>query len=445
VFIFRPIQGFYFFNFFYVILIQLALLLQKLYDIIMNHPQNPDHPYYNISTKPEDFTSNRKNKNGKEFFSISHWCNQTMARTGKLVFDRGEIQTPVFMPIGTVGSIKGLSMSEMLSLDATIILGNTYHLWLKPDLEVLKAFGGLHKFNTWNKPILTDSGGFQAFSLSKTRKFTEEGVKFRVPKSGELRFLSPEISMQIQTILGSDIALCLDECLEAEVTYKKAKSAMYRTHRWAERSKAEFEKLRSTDETIYRRLFGIPQGAQFKDLRQESAKAIMAIGFDGYSIGGVANGGEPEAMMYEQVLAQTQILEPYKPKHLLGVGTPIDIVNMVAVGIDMFDCVYPTRNARHGSVFFWANEQKTHYQSVQITSSKYIFDQSSINQNSTIPDLQNYTKGYLCHLFRAKELLAYRLATLNNLEFYLDLMSVIRQKIKDGQFAQYKQNFKRVD
>jgi queuine tRNA-ribosyltransferase len=364
-----------------------------------------------------------------EFFEIKAKCPKTKARTGVLNFGRGKVNTPVFMPIGTVGSVKGLTMDELKNLGAGIILGNTYHLWLKPGTDIIDSFGGLHKFNTWNGPILTDSGGFQAFSLSKTRKFTEEGVTFTVPSNGDKKFLSPEVSMQIQTSLGSDIALILDECLP-------------RTIRWSKRSIAEFNRLQSPNEKFKRRLFGIPQGAQFNDLRELSAKLTMELGFDGYSIGGVANGGEPEEIMYSQVLAQTNILEEHKPKHLLGVGTPIDIVNMVACGIDMFDCVYPTRNARHGSIFIKVDD--TSYSAVQITALKYREDQSPINPNSKFEELRTYSKGYLCHLFRAQELLAYRLATLNNLEYYISLMEEIRTNIEDGTFENFKTSFKRI-
>lgn len=377
-----------------------------------------------------------------EFFEIKAKCPKTKARTGVLNFGRGQVNTPVFMPIGTVGSVKGLTMDELKKLGAGIILGNTYHLWLKPGTDIIDSFGGLHKFNTWNGPILTDSGGFQAFSLSKTRKFTEEGVTFTVPSNGDKKFLSPEVSMQIQTSLGSDIALILDECLPAEVTHKQAESAMQRTIRWSKRSIAEFNRLQSPNEEFKRRLFGIPQGAQFNDLRELSAKLTMELGFDGYSIGGVANGGEPEEIMYSQVLAQTNILEEHKPKHLLGVGTPLDIVNMVACGIDMFDCVYPTRNARHGSIFIKIDD--TSYSAVQITALKYREDKTPINPNSKFEELRTYSKGYLCHLFRAQELLAYRLATLNNLEYYINLMEEIRIKIEDGSFEEFKTRFKRV-
>jgi queuine tRNA-ribosyltransferase len=371
-------------------------------------------------------------------FKIFNKSVGSKARTGLLTLPRGEIKTPVFMPIGTVGSVKTISKLELDMLPAQIILGNTYHLWLKPGLDIIQSANGIHNFVGWDKPMLTDSGGFQAFSLSKLRKFTEEGVKFRVDKSGEKKFLSPEVSMQIQTILGSDIALVLDQCLEAEATYLDAKRAMQRTRRWAERSQVEFERLR-LEKPHGNLLFGIPQGAQFEDLRKESALRTMELDFPGYSIGGVANGGEPEEMMYSQVFAQTEILEEEKPKHLLGVGTPKDIVQMVARGIDMFDCVYPTRNARHGSLIFKLDEYT--YESVQIGGSKFQLDFSPINSNSIFEELRIYSKAYLCHLFRANEMLALRLATLNNLEFYFNLMSEVRERIDNNTFEGWWQQY----
>lgn len=374
-------------------------------------------------------------------FTIEKKCSQTKARTGSLNLPNGIVQTPIFMPIGTLASIKSLTMEEVREVGAQIILGNTYHLWLKPGIEVIQKAGGLHKFGTWDGPILTDSGGFQAFSLAKIRKFTEEGVKFKVPSSGEEKFLSPEVSMQIQTTIGSDISLVLDEALSAEVTEKEAKRAMYRTRRWAERSKNEFEKLREIN-NHKNLLFGIPQGAQFPELRKESARLTVELDLPGYSIGGVANGGEPEEIMYSQVLTQTEILEDHKPRHLLGVGTPKDIVQMVARGIDMFDCVYPTRNARHGSLFFELDESS--YSAVQISGTKYQLDFSPINSFSRFSDLRIYSKAYLCHLFRANELLAYRLATLNNLEFYLNLTTKIRNKIENDTFKDWYKNYKRI-
>jgi queuine tRNA-ribosyltransferase len=384
----------------------------------------------------------------KDIFTIHNKHLHSMARTGTVKLARGEVRTPVFMPIGTIASVKSLNCLDLEKIGFDIILGNTYHLWLKPDLEVFKASkwvrqinnpsinntreSGLHSFQSWQKPILTDSGGFQAWSLSKIRKFTEAGVKFKIPSSGDVRFLSPEISMQIQTTLGSDIALVLDECLSAEVTEKEAKRAMHRTLRWAERSKIEFERLREL-EPHDNVLFGIPQGAQYIELRRESARLTMELDFPGYSIGGVANGGEPEEIMYEQVRSQTEILEEHKPRHLLGVGTPKDIINMVKCGIDMFDCVYPTRNARHGSLFFWTDKQNLQYETVKMDSKRFENDFTPIYKESRLEELQIYSKAYLRHLFRAKELLAMRLATLNNLEFYYDLMEILRYKINNNE------------
>ncbi len=371
-----------------------------------------------------------------------------MARTGVVQLNRGTVITPVFMPIGTVGSVKGLTYMDLEKIGYEIILGNTYHLWLRPDIDTMSQSkwcrpienpfinntreSGLHSFESWQRPILTDSGGFQAWSLSKIRKFTEEGVTFRAITDGSKRFLSPEVSMGIQTTMGSDIALVLDEALSAEVSYKKAVSAMLRTQRWAQRSKDEFERLRGI-EPHNNTLFGIPQGAEFLDLRRESARLTMELDFDGYSIGGVANGGEPEEIMYAQVLAQTEILEEHKPRHLLGVGTPNDIIEMTKRGIDMFDCVYPTRNARHGSIFIWTNKEKLEYETIKIEGKRFETDFSSINSNSKLEELRNYSKSYLRHLFKAKELLAYRLATLNNLEFYYELMVEIRKKIENDE------------
>jgi queuine tRNA-ribosyltransferase len=374
-------------------------------------------------------------------FTISHRSKKTKARAGELVLPHGIVHTPIFMPIGTQGTVKSVTYSELEQLQSQIILGNTYHLWLRPGTDILDQAGGLHKFSNWQKPILTDSGGFQAFSLAKIRTFTEEGVEFRSHINGEKKFLSPEVSMEIQTTIGSDIALVLDECLPAEVDIHEARRAMDRTRRWAERSKNAFDVLR-TNKPHNNLLFGIPQGAQFTDLRKESARLTMELDFPGYSIGGVANGGEPEEVMYEQVLSQTEILEDHKPRHLLGVGTPKDIVQMVARGIDMFDCVLPTRNARHGTLYAFAGDQG--YEAIRIHNKRYANDFSPINPTSVFPELRSYSKAYLKHLFSAHELLAHRLATLNNLEFYLRLTTLIRNHIMAQTFDDWYENFQEV-
>jgi queuine tRNA-ribosyltransferase len=378
-----------------------------------------------------------------KIFTIKNKHSHSLARRGEVKLPNGTVQTPVFMPIGTLGTVKSLTKFDLEKIGFEIILGNTYHLWLKPDMETFEkcgefyiaqknTLGNLHRFQSWNRPILTDSGGFQAWSLSKIRKFTEEGVRFKVPDTGDIRFLSPEISMQIQTTFGSDIALVLDEALSAEVTEKEARRAMYRTRRWAERSQLEFERLRGNNPHD-NLLFGIPQGAQFPALRKESALLSMELDLPGYSIGGVANGGEPEEIMYNQVLSQTEVLEEHKPRHLLGVGTPKDIIEMVKRGIDMFDCVYPTRNARHGSVFIWTDRNKLEYVTVKVSGKRWENDFNPINSNSKFEELQTYSRAYIRHLFRAKELLAMRLATLINLEFYYELMETIRSKIENDE------------
>lgn len=386
-------------------------------------------------------------------FTVHAQSSTTLARLGLVEIHGKHIPTPGFMSIGTAGSVKSLSVSDLNRLGAGIILGNTYHLWLKPGLEVLKKAGGLHNFSSWDGPILTDSGGFQAFSLSAIRKINEAGVTFKEPKSGNELFLSPEVSMQIQAVIGSDITLVLDELLPAQIDHSTAQEAMYRTRRWAERSVEEYAHLKNNPEYRLRTLglqgkpnpdavlFGIPQGAQFEDLRRESARLTMELGFAGYSIGGVANGGEPEEVMYSQVLSQTEILERDKPRHLLGVGTPRDIVQMVARGIDLFDCVYPTRNARHGSLIFEKDDYS--YEEVQITSKRFEFDFSPINPNSDIEELRMYSKSYLRHLLRAGELLGYRLATLQNLDFYYRLMRTIRSRIENGTFDGWWQNYQK--
>lgn len=376
-----------------------------------------------------------------DIFQIAKKCTKTKARTGILDLPHGRVTTPAFMSIGTLGTVKTLTVDELRQTGAQILLSNTYHLWLKPGVDVLRSFGGLHKFNQWTGPILTDSGGFQMFSLRNTHKYDEAGINFKVPATGDQRFLGPEESMQIQTTINSDIALVLDSLPAEEISYEMNKREMERTWRWAQRSKAEWIRLhqgRWVGSAGYvgsktNLLFGIPQGARFLDLREESAKRILELDFPGYSIGGMAMGPEPEESRWAQVDTQTSILEEFKPKHLLGVGTPVDLVRFVAYGIDLFDCVYPTRNARHGTLFFELGENS--YTSSRILTKKYEYDQSPINPQSKFVELRNYSKSYLRHLFKTKETLAYRLATMNNLEFYHNLTQKIRVKIETGEFA----------
>lgn len=375
-----------------------------------------------------------------DIFQIHTKSCRTKARAGQLNLLHGSIQTPAFLSIGTIGTVKTLTMSELAQSGAQILLSNTYHLWLRPGLEVLRTFGGLHNFNRWNGPILTDSGGFQMFSLRHTNSYDEAGIVFIVPESGQRRFLGPEESMQIQTVINSDIALTLDSLPADESDYRMNQQEMQRTYRWAQRSKAEWIRLHDNhwigsqgyQGRPQNLLFGIVQGARFLDLRQQSAEMILELDFPGYAIGGMAMGPEPAESRWAQVDKSTSILEEYKPKHLLGVGKPIDLVRFTAYGIDLFDCVYPTRNARHGTLFFEVDD--TAYTTARILHKKFEKDTSPINPNSKFLELQTYSKAYLRHLFKTKEILGYRLATMHNLEFYHNLMSRIRQNIQQQRF-----------
>ncbi len=382
-------------------------------------------------------------------FQIHQQSPKTKARTGTLNLVHGTVHTPAFMSIGTLGTVKTLTNKELKTTGAQILLSNTYHLWLKPGIKVLKQFGGLHQFNSWDGPILTDSGGFQMFSLRKNNISNEEGILFTIPESGDRIFFSPEQSMQIQTVINSDISLVLDYLPVEETNYKLNEQAIERTFRWSKRSKKEWIKLhqgkwigsqgydKSGKQNI---LFGITQGARFLDLRQRSAEMILELDFPGYSIGGMAMGPEPEESRWNQVDIQTSILETYKPKHLLGVGTPTDLVRFVGYGIDLFDCVYPTRNARHGTLFFELDDNT--YTTERILQKKFETDVNPINPNSNFAELRQYSKSYLRHLFKTRETLGYRLATMHNLEFYHNLTAKIRQKINTGKFDEWWQKYK---
>ncbi len=355
------------------------------------------------------------------------------ARRGEFHTVHGTIQTPVFMNVGTAAAIKGgLDSSDLKDVGCQVELSNTYHLHLRPGDETVKALGGLHKFMNWDRPILTDSGGFQVFSLAKLRKIKEEGVYFSSHIDGRKIFMGPEESMQIQSNLASTIAMAFDECVEnpCEWTYAKASSEM--TVRWLKRCKAEMQRLNSLDDTInpHQMLFAINQGSTYRDLRIENMKQIAELDLDGYAIGGLAV-GEPAEVMYDIIEAVEPFAPEDKPRYLMGVGTPENIIEAVYRGVDFFDCVMPSRNARHGTLF-------TSEGIVNINNAKYERDDSPLDKNCNCHTCRSFSKGYLRHLFKANEILALRLAVIHNLHFYNKLMADIRQAIDEDRFEQFR-------
>lgn len=349
-----------------------------------------------------------------------------LARRGTLSLAHGQVQTPAFMPVGTYGTVKAMSPQELEEIGAHICLGNTFHLWLRPGLDVIAAHGGLHKFMGWDKPILTDSGGFQVWSLGDLRKITEEGVKFRSPINGDSCFLTPEESMRIQRILNSDIVMIFDECTPYPATHEQARKSMELSLRWAKRSKAAHEGNPNA-------LFGIVQGGMYEDLRDISLNGLKEIDFDGFAIGGLSVGEPKEDML--RILAHTAPKMPvHKPRYLMGVGTPEDLVDAVSFGIDMFDCVMPTRNARNGWLF-------TQYGDVKIKNASYKSDTRPLDEDCQCYTCRNFTRAYLHHLFRVGEILGARLNTIHNLHYYQFLMQGMRDAIEAGRFVEFKQEF----
>jgi queuine tRNA-ribosyltransferase len=347
------------------------------------------------------------------------------ARTGRLSTPRGEIATPAFMPVGTAGTVKAMFLDDVRATGTDIILGNTYHLMLRPSAERVKKLGGLHKFMGWTHPILTDSGGFQVFSLSELRKMKEEGVEFRSHIDGSQHFLSPERSIEIQSdLLGSDIAMQLDECVANPCEHVPAAAAMRLSARWGERSKTYFGK-RDTQA-----LFGIVQGSTYSDLRKESAERVVETGFDGYAIGGLAVGEGHEAMC-DTISLTAPLLPKDRPRYLMGVGKPIDILEAVARGIDMFDCVLPTRSGRHGQAWTWDG-------AINIKNAKYAEDDTPIDATSNCPASRDYSKAYLNHLFKAGEYLGPMLLSWHNIAFFQEMMVAMRAAIAEGRFAAFR-------
>ena len=366
-------------------------------------------------------------------FTLLHTDGQ--ARRGRLEVNHGVIETPIFMPVGTYGMVKAMSPLELKEIDAHIILGNTFHLWLRPGLEIIKQFGGLHRFMGWDKPILTDSGGFLVFSLGAMRKITEEGVKFSSPINGDRLFLSPEISMQIQRVLNADIVMQFDECTPYEIdgraaTRDEAAQSMRMSLRWAQRSQDEFRREENPNA-----LFGIVQGGMFESLRDESLDGLNRLDFDGVAIGGLSV-GEPKEDM-QRILAHTgPRLPAHKPHYLMGVGTPEDLVEGVANGIDMFDCVMPTRNARNGWLF-------TRFGDIKIKNARHKDEDLPLDASCTCYTCSHFSRAYLHHLHRAGEILGARLNTVHNLHYYLQLMRELRVAIEENRFASYVAQFRR--
>ncbi|NWG74374.1 MAG: tRNA guanosine(34) transglycosylase Tgt [Rubrivivax sp.] len=359
------------------------------------------------------------------------------ARRGRLTLNHGTVETPQFMPVGTYGTVKGVLPRDLEAMGAQIILGNTFHLWMRPGLDVVKTFGGLHRFEGWSRPILTDSGGFQVWSLGgadgKGRKITEDGVHFASPVNGDRLFLTPELSMQIQTVLNSDIVMQFDECTPYETaghvtTEREARASMELSLRWARRSKAEFERLGNPNA-----LFGIVQGGMYEPLREASAAALAELDLPGYAIGGVSV-GEPKEDMRRLVAHTPKLLPTYKPRYLMGVGTPEDLVDGVAHGVDLFDCVMPTRNARNGHLF-------TRFGDLKIRNARHKADARPLDERCTCYTCANFSRAYLHHLDRCGEMLGPMLATLHNLHYYLHLMREVRAALDAGTFADFRARF----
>jgi queuine tRNA-ribosyltransferase len=367
-------------------------------------------------------------------FAFRLLATEGRARRARLTLKHGTVETPMFMPVGTYGTVKGVMPRDLEAMGAEIILGNTFHLWLRPGIEVLTAFGGLHRFEGWTRPILTDSGGFQVWSLGEMRKISEEGVKFASPVNGDKLFLTPEVSMQIQTVLNSDIVMQFDECTAYETqghrtTEPEARASMELSLRWAQRCQAEFARLENPNA-----LFGIVQGGMFETLREASVDALAAMDFPGYAVGGVSVGEPKEDML--RILAHTpHRLPEHKPRYLMGVGTPEDLVEGVAHGVDLFDCVMPTRNARNGHLF-------TRFGDLRIRNAKNKNDPRPIDETCACHACASgFSRAYLHHLDRCGEMLGPMLSTIHNLHYYLNLMREVREALDEGRFAAFRVRF----
>ncbi len=359
-------------------------------------------------------------------FRVTGKERDTRARRGVLGTPHGDVQTPVFMPVGTQATVKTMTPDDLIGVGAEIILSNTYHLYLRPGHGLISRFGGLHKFMNWDRPILTDSGGFQVFSHSELRKISEEGVKFQSHLDGSYHFFSPESAVEIQEALGADIIMCFDECTPYPSTYDYAKGSMEMTLRWAKRCK---DARKRPDQA----LFGIIQGGMYKDLRERCTCELVGTGFDGYAIGGLSV-GETKPLMYEVVDYTASLMPEERPRYLMGVGTPEDLVEGVMMGVDMFDCVMPTRNARTGTLF-------TSFGKLNIKAARYIEDGGPVDPECGCYTCRNFSRAYLRHLFHAGEILALRLNTLHNLHYYLGLMEEIRRAVTENRYLEFRKGF----
>ncbi len=362
----------------------------------------------------------------ENWFEIKHVCAQSGARTGVLHTPHGDIQTPIFMPVGTLATVKFLDSQELDDLGAQIILANTYHLWLRPGCDVLTKAGGVHNFMNYHRPMLTDSGGFQVFSLADNRKISEQGVTFKSHLDGSKLFMSPEESIQIQNIIGADIMMSFDECIPYPATYEYAKASTERTIRWAKRGKIAHQR----DDQA---LFGIVQGGEYQDLREMCAKALTEMNFDGYSIGGTSVGEDKETM-YRMIDYAVKYLPENKPRYLMGVGAVNDLLEGVARNVDMFDCVLPTRIARHGTLM-------TSQGRINIKRSIYKEDFTPLDPNCDCETCRNYTRAYLHHLFRCNEGLGQRLLSIHNLRYLVSLMEQVRKAIEEDRFLDFKNDY----
>jgi queuine tRNA-ribosyltransferase len=362
-------------------------------------------------------------------FQIVSQSTQTRARSGFIHTAHGDIETPVFMPVGTAGTVKAVSVEELRACGASIVLGNTYHLYLRPGRDVIRMFSGLHRFMNWDGAILTDSGGFQIFSLAKISKTTEQGFDFQSHIDGSRHLITPEDAVAIQTDLGADIIMCLDSCIPYPADEKAAKDAMELTTRWADRCKTTWKETAETKNA----LFGIIQGGMYPHLRRQSVEQLMDMEFPGYAVGGLSV-GEPKELMMEMADFTLPLLPPEKPKYVMGVGTPEDLVEMVGLGADMFDCVMPTRNARNAQLF-------TVRGTVNINNANHKYDKNPIDPDCPCYTCQNYSRAYLHHLYRSRELLSYRLNTIHNLHYYLHLMQDMRNAIQKDDFEGFRKEF----